>query len=153
MGSDTNPVGWQKKKWPKNVTKNLPTQSLAEDSTDRLLWGEAWTNVWSCLNSPCSFKDWSLIFYKKIKLSLPYLALTPCSPIAGVASISILYWMETLYHTNLSCLAPFFNLMPRAGKPHLNNAICAFGNGENQTLAACTASKCAIHYTIAYQEN
>ena len=50
---------------------------------------------------------------------------------------------------NFLCLAPFFNLMPRVRKKPLNIAIFAFGSSGNQTRAACEASECSIHHTIA----
>ena len=85
---------------------------------------------------------------------LPFLALILCSPIDGVASnifSFFLLYMETLDHPNFSVWLHFFltyHLIPR-GRNHLNIAKVAFADGGNRTQAACTASECAIHYSIA----
>ena len=42
-----------------------------------------------------------------------------------------------------------YHLFPRGRKNILILQLFAFAEDRNQTQAACTASKCAIHYTIA----
>ena len=61
-----------------------------------------------------------------------------------------LYYMETLGSLNFSVRLHFFNpiTLYREGKTILILHI-AFADGGNQTRAACTASKCTIHYSIA----
>ena len=39
--------------------------------------------------------------------------------------------------------------MPRGRKKHLSIAIFAFADDDNQIQAACIASECAIHYSVA----
>ena len=58
--------------------------------------------------------------------------------------------METLDHSILvsGSISFTYHLIPR-GKNHLNIAHIAFADGGNLTRAACAASKCAIHYSIA----
>ena len=58
--------------------------------------------------------------------------------------------METLDHSILvsGSISFTYHLIPR-GKNHLNIAHIAFADGGNRTRAACAASECAIHYSIA----
>ena len=65
------------------------------------------------------------------------------------------YYMETLDHTIFSCLAPFF-CQPCVQREKKTSEYCnffAFADGRNQTRAVCAASKCTIHYTIAFRQN
>ena len=75
-------------------------------------------------------------------------------PIDGMASNINLCYMETLDHTNLSCLAPFFfqpTTLCREKKP--SEQLLAFADGGNQTRVAGAASEYAIHYAIASRPN
>ena len=58
--------------------------------------------------------------------------------------------METLEHLSGVWLH-YFVLPPytEREKNHLNIANNAFADGGNRTRAACAASECAIHYSIA----
>ena len=62
--------------------------------------------------------------------------------------------METLEHLSGVWLH-YFVLPPytEREKNHLNIANNAFADGGNRTRAACTASECAIHYSIASRLN
>ena len=68
--------------------------------------------------------------------------------------IFFFYYMETLDHSILvsGSISFTYHLIPR-GKNHLNIAHIAFADGGNRTRAACAASKCAIHYSIASRQN
>ena len=72
--------------------------------------------------------------------------------IDGVASVFLLLRDTAIF----SCLAPFFvNLPPYAEmekKPFEYCNFFAFGNSGKQTWAACAATECDIHYTIASRQ-
>ena len=87
-------------------------------------------------------------------LFLPYLALILRLPHGWRGSYYyyiFFYYMEMLDHANFSCLAPFLILPPYAEREKKTSEYCAFAfaDGGNRTPAASTASKRAIHYTIA----
>ena len=82
---------------------------------------------------------------------LALLALLLCLPMDGVARIFIYYFY---YYTEsliiLEFTAPFLNLPPiLRGRKTIRILHIAFANGGNQTRAACAASKCTFHYSIA----
>ena len=83
----------------------------------------------------------------------PIVALTLHLPIDGAARIFFLYILETLDHAKLSSLVPLPTTLDREGEKIIWILQLNYADGGNRTRAASTASKSAIHYTIASRQD